>query len=733
MRDYLSVCLGAAEGTLHVGVGLGPHVSEAGKYIHERWEERRYAWPGEADRAVTDMLTTAPDADVYVCPYVMRGDRRAKGEAVTHTLVHADVDDLIDIEKVRALGGFAVGSGSRGHGHGYVALAEPVTAAQHEVLCRALGGYLGAVDAKISDNDVLRAPETVNHKLGAGPVRWLVHPSERVPRTPGDLARQLGVKLGNALASSPQASRKPTVAPVDLDLSAHPAVQAELGRVTGDRSSDIYRVLSSCRSAGLTFNEASNVVNSRPDLAAKLTECGGDDLTRCWIKLCDDQQRLELPDGNASAESTGGTDGTTTASGMPKLWAATDLMPATQARWLAKDRLPQSAVTLLIGDEGIGKSLLWVWVAAAVTTGKALPGFGIPARDPSPVIVAVTEDDWSTTVLPRLIVAGADLAMIQVVCTEQDGTGSPVFPRDLFLIAEADPSPVLIVVDAWLDTVPAGMSVRDPQQARQALHPFKELASSTDCAVLLLCHTNRVATPNARDRYGATGELRKKARMTLFAQQDDEGHLVVGPEKMNTAKPIPASTFTITSVQHFEPTEDHDGTVPLVSYLGESDQTAREHLADAYATDREISGDPGDVLAWLAAELAAGPRWATELYTAGEEAGHSSDKLKRAKRKLRVESERDGVVDRWFWRLPHHQGSTPSPSVAPLHPYSLAPHPKNQGSASTSEESKRVNGEVRPTLATGDNQDEIACRVCGRGINPVFGIDTHYDCARRQR
>ena len=83
-------------------------------------------------------------------------------------------------------------------------------------------------------------------------------------------------------------------------------------------------------------------------------------------------------------------------------------------------------------------------------------------------------------------------------------------------------------MDAWLDTVPAGLSVRDPQQARQALHPLKEVATITDAAVLLLCHTNRVTTANARDRYGATGELRKKARMTLYAQTDEDGCLPVG-------------------------------------------------------------------------------------------------------------------------------------------------------------------------------------------------------------
>lgn len=36
----------------------------------------------------------------------------------------------------------------------------------------------------------------------------------------------------------------------------------------------------------------------------------------------------------------------------------------------------------------------------------------------------------------------------------------------------------------------------------------------------MLTHTNRVASVNARDRYGATGELRKKARIMGI------GHLV---------------------------------------------------------------------------------------------------------------------------------------------------------------------------------------------------------------
>ncbi|SHU36450.1 Uncharacterised protein [Mycobacteroides abscessus subsp. abscessus] len=133
--------------------------------------------------------------------------------------------------------------------------------------------------------------------------------------------------------------------------------------------------------------------------------------------------------GSASTEDVPEPDD----SARVKLWRAKDLEPAAQPKWLAKFRLPLASVALLVGDEGIGKSLFWVWLVAFITTGKAEPKFGIPARAPGRVTLVITEDDWSTTVLPRLIVAGADLDLITVICTERDGSGAPIFPRDIAL------------------------------------------------------------------------------------------------------------------------------------------------------------------------------------------------------------------------------------------------------------------------------------------------------------
>jgi hypothetical protein len=99
--------------------------------------------------------------------------------------------------------------------------------------------------------------------------------------------------------------------------------------------------------------------------------------------------------------------------------------------------------------------------------------FGIPARDPERVILVVTEDGWSDDALPRLLTAGADVSMIHVIYTEPDGSGSPIFPRDLHLIREAELDAALIVVDCWLDTVEAGMSVGDPAAGAEGAAPAR--------------------------------------------------------------------------------------------------------------------------------------------------------------------------------------------------------------------------------------------------------------------
>ncbi len=323
-------------------------------------------------------------------------------------------------------------------------------------------------------------------------------------------------------------------------------------------------------------------------------------------------------------------------------------------------------MSLLIGDEGIGKSLLWVLIAAAVTTGKPLPEFGIPARAPSHVIIAaLTEDDWRTVVRPRLEVAGADLNMIRVICIDDDGSGAPTFPHDLFLITEADPKPDLVVVDAWLDTVPAALQVRDTQQARQALHPWKDAATVLDAALLLLCHTNRVGTANARDRYGATVALRQKARMTLFAQTDEDRNLVVGPEKANSAAATNATLFTIDKMRLLRAHRGRRRHRPAAALHRRINPDRAEHLPTptppTTPAAAAVTRSAGWRSTWPAAR--AGPPSSTPP---PKGPGTAKTDCGQPKRKLNVSSWRITPRGWWYWALPQHPGCAVRWDVAPL-------------------------------------------------------------------
>jgi hypothetical protein len=670
MRTFFDALFATQVGRVHFAVGSDPRLTDSGKYEFGDWSQHHRAWPDEADLIEREIGREVHQSDVYVCPYLMHADKRTPGGAVARSVLHADVDGgALDLDKVRQLGGFAIGSGSDGNGHVYVPLAESVPAHWHKALERGLVAHLGADPAKVNTNDLLRPPGTLNYKptvfapgSDPAPVEFLIEP-DGTRMDPQTVAELLGVTFPAAAGPTITAGVVASSEAESVDLEQFPRVAQALRQESSppDRSVDTARVVGACYDAGLTLAQTRFAVSTRQDLAARVAERADDDVATCWHKIDTDRrtksQQQQQADGRA--RPVRGRAATSPAE-TPRVWRAADLKPAQQPRWLAKSRVMSAAINLLIGDEGIGKSLLWVWIAAAVTTGKALPAFGIPAREPGDILLAITEDDWCTTVLPRLEVAGADIGRVHVICIDADGSGAPEFPADIDLIRNADPRPEMVVVDAWLDTVPPGMSVRDPQQARQALHPWKEVANTTGAAVLLITHTNRVPSANPRDRYGATGELRKKARLTLFAQQDEDGHLLVGPEKANSAAPVAASIFGIEGIRHFEAADDQDGTVPRMKHLGDSTRTAREHLAAAHedAHGDDDQQDRIDAEKWLERYLAIeGPQARSKVAKdEAKKAGISERTLQRARRKLGVVIGYEGQPPVSTWTLPDQTG-----------------------------------------------------------------------------
>jgi hypothetical protein len=464
---------------------------------------------------------------------------------------------------------------------------------------------------------------------------------------PAELAVLIGANLDTPAYYEERQSNSTPIVEVPCQISDY--VRSKIDGPANDpsRSEKTPRIVNAARLERLSIGETLYCVLQAPDQVERYAEKGKpymyDDIRDLYDSASEPPEDIPLLDDQED-------NGKAVAPGGIRAFKASELTPARQTKWIANGRIPCSAVTLLVGDENIGKSMWWAWLVAILTTGRGFKPFGIPPREPMNVCLILTEDDWATEVRPRLEVAGADLSRISVLCEESDGSGAPQFPRDIAKIPEGTD---LTLVDAWLDTVPANINVKDPQQARQALQPWKEHCTRTESAVILLTHTNRLSTGNARDKYGISAELRKKARMTLFVQEDEDsgpGGFTVGPEKANGTTTRKATIFTKESVQVFEPTDDNNGgTVGRVVWKGESDHTARERIT-AQWEESQAPVETKDCAKWLQNYLdnCHGSATATEVQKAAHAEGFTSYAIKSGKLKQRIKSEKVG--DTWVWK-----------------------------------------------------------------------------------
>jgi hypothetical protein len=80
-------------------------------------------------------------------------------------------------------------------------------------------------------------------------------------------------------------------------------------------------------------------------------------------------------------------------------------------RWLWQNRLPLGGITCLDGDHGLGKSLLSLQIAAAVSAGTPMPD-DTPSHQPGGVVIISPSTHASVAQLPLLKALGADLSRI---------------------------------------------------------------------------------------------------------------------------------------------------------------------------------------------------------------------------------------------------------------------------------------------------------------------------------
>ena len=201
---------------------------------------------------------------------------------------------------------------------------------------------------------------------------------------------------------------------------------------------------------------------------------------------------------------------------LPNLKFAKGTKP-TMVKWLWDGWLAQGKLHLLAGVSTAGKSTIAFDFAATLSRGGQWPG-GSPAPRGRTLIWS-SEDDWSDTILPRLLAAGADIDRVHFI----DKIGNRSFDpaKDVPYLYEAciaykDVS--LLILDPILNVIQA--EAKETAKTRRDLTPVVEFARATNTAVLGITHfTKNSEKADPLDRIIGSQATGAYARIVMAAQR----------------------------------------------------------------------------------------------------------------------------------------------------------------------------------------------------------------------
>ena len=337
-----------------------------------------------------------------------------------------------------------------------------------------------------------------------------------------------------------------------------------------------------------------------------------------------------------------------------KITCAADIKPE-PINWLWDGWLARGKFHIFAGQAGTGKTTVAIALAATVSTGGRFPdGTRSPIGN---VLIWSGEDSAKNILVPRLIAAGADLSKIHLIGDVQHGDEIRSFDPAID-IAELNHAAAgigdisLLIIDPIVNAI-AGDSHKNGE-VRRALQPLVDFGEKLGCAVLGITHfTKNTKGKEPLERVTGSLAFGALARIVLAAAK-------IADE--NTVKHIFCRTKSNIGVDRggFEydlqqkELEDHEGIIPSYVLWGKAvEGSARELLAENKSDSGGSEVDEAEQ--FLRDALADGRMPQKEITKDYKGAGHSLSTIKRAKKRLGVISEKDGMTGGWFWKLPEER------------------------------------------------------------------------------
>lgn len=319
--------------------------------------------------------------------------------------------------------------------------------------------------------------------------------------------------------------------------------------------------------------------------------------------------------------------------------------------WLWKDWLAKGKLAILAGQAGTGKTTICMNLAAIISKGGKFPD---GAKSPiGSILVWSGEDGIGDTLVPRLMAADADLSKIHFLNDVMDNFEIRSFNpatdmQNLLIQASSIPDLALLVIDPIVNAVAGDGNSNNI--VRKALQPIVDFASKRNCAVIGISHFSKGGQgKDPLERVTGSVAYGALARVVMSAAKVNDGDVskrILCRTKNNLGKDDGGFEYDI---QQRNVKDEIFSSYVIWGIPLEG--SASELLIE---TTDESSYGCSEFLEEL---LASGRQDYRSIMQEGQNCGFNKDQLNRAKRKLKIQSHRDGfgkgsVV---YWDLPPYK------------------------------------------------------------------------------
>ena len=323
-------------------------------------------------------------------------------------------------------------------------------------------------------------------------------------------------------------------------------------------------------------------------------------------------------------------------------------------RWLWPGWLARGKLHLLAGAPGTGKTTIAMTLAAAISSGSALPCGHCPAV--GGVLIWSGEDDFADTLLPRLIAAGADLSRVYLVGVVREAEQSRAFDPaydmgELAVAAEGRGDISLIIVDPLVSAI-RGDSHKNAE-VRRGLAPLVDLANRLDACALGITHFSK--STGARDPVErVTGSIAFSAQARIVmgtvrkaVGEECEQEFILARAKSNIGPDGGGYAYGFEQVPL---KESVDVTGSRVVWGDAVEGTARGLLSEPTENESNRSA-LAEAETFLTELLSSGAALEQIIRVEANSRGLSWASIKRAKSRLKIISQKGGMTTGWEWSM----------------------------------------------------------------------------------